>query len=93
MRRRWRDRLRFVCTPNEDDWLVVPLPAAVGEPAAEPRADALSLRLRDAGEVEVHVTAAADGAQIASAAVVLAVEGSGVDSVLVKGHSCGPWRP
>lgn len=28
-RERWRDRLRFALTPNEDDWLVLPLPAAL----------------------------------------------------------------
>jgi hypothetical protein len=29
-RERWRDRLRYALTPNESDWIVVPLPRALG---------------------------------------------------------------
>lgn len=28
-RRRWRDRLRILTTPNESDWILLPLPAAL----------------------------------------------------------------
>lgn len=28
-RRRWRDRLRILATPNESDWILLPLPAAL----------------------------------------------------------------